>query len=102
MSFNRPYFIKQEDITRWQKSLDSDPRLINVKGISALTEVCYASLYLSEELEKLNCSPDLIVRIQYTAGVMSFGRDPWEVALMLLDKFKKQELEFETDSHSLN
>ena len=99
---NRPDFIKEEDIVIWSDSLDNDPKLKNVQGIPALREVCYAGLYLAEELEQLSCPKDLIVRIQYTAGVMSFGRDAWEVAVMLLDKFKKEELEFEADLDTAN
>ena len=93
----RPELVTVADMVRWSESLDNDARLANVKGIPALREVCFAGMYLSEELEKLDCPADLIVRIQYTAGVMSFGRDTWEVATMLLTKFKDQTLEFELD-----
>lgn len=98
----RPDFITSKDIAKWSKILDADSTLKNVPNIPELREVCYAGLYLSEQLEDLECPADLIVRIQYTAGVMSFGRDAWEITLMLLDKFKKQELEFEVDVDSAN
>ena len=91
---SRPDYITDEDITRWKLKIDEEP---NIPQSSVLMEVCYAGLWLVESLDELRCPGDLIVRIQYTAGKLSFGRDPWEIANQLLDLYKKDELIYEQD-----
>lgn len=92
----RPKFISEEDIIRWTKNIETDQNIPKyVLKQDSIKEVCFAGLYLAEELTKLNCPEDLVFRIQYTAGKMSFGKDPWEVSIMILNKFKDNTLEFE-------
>lgn len=94
----RPDFVKDEDISRWSNNIEKDPNMPSfVLSNAIFREVCYSGLYLSEELEKLKCPDEIIVRIQFTAGKLSFGRDPWEVCIDLLNRYKKDELEFESD-----
>jgi hypothetical protein len=59
-------------------------------------------LYLVEQLMKLECPNELITRIQFTAGKISFGRDPWEVHLKILEDYKNNKLDFDTDPENLN
>lgn len=94
----RPDFITNEDIERWSKNIDMDPDLPKVFADSAIVrELCYAGLWLSEELEKLSCPEDLITRIQFTAGKLSYGRDAWETHQKVLEAYKNAELIFEDD-----
>jgi hypothetical protein len=95
---SRPEFVTEEDIARWQDVLDNDDRLPKPLLASAIIkEVCFAGLWLAEELENSNCPEDIIVRIQFTHGRLSFGRDPWKAAQTLLDGYRKGELSFESD-----
>lgn len=99
----RPDFITDEDITRWLENIKQDEHFPKVLLDSAVVkEVCFSGLWLCEQLEELGCPEELIVRIQYTAGTLSFGRDPWEVVQKILDGYRNNELEFETDSSDLN
>lgn len=95
---SRPNFITNEDILRWTDAIDSDPTIPKEMINSPLIrEVCYAGAWLSEELEKLQCPEVILVRIQWTAGKMSYGRDPWEVHQMILEGYKNNTLVFESD-----
>jgi hypothetical protein len=99
----RPDFVTNEDIARWSENIDNDPRLSPaLKEQAIIREICYAGLWLTEELEKLKCPEEMIVRIQYTAGKLSYGRDIWEVHQMILDGYKLNEIEFEMDPSELN
>jgi len=99
----RPKFITNEDITRWSNNIDQDPYISTaMRENETIREVCYAGLFLIEELEKLKCPNSLINRIQYTAGKLSFGRDIWEVHQDILEKYKNNELIFEEENNSLN
>jgi len=100
---SRPSFISTDDISRWSKEIDNDDRL--PKGLiesPVIREVCYAGLWLCEELEKLSCPDSLIVRIQFTAGKMSFGKDVWQVHRQFLDDYKNNKLNIASDSKNLN
>jgi hypothetical protein len=84
-------------------SIDNDPNM--PKSLSSqptIREVCYAGLFLAEELMKLNCPDNLIVRIQWHAGKASFGNDPWDVHLDILEDYKNNKLTFEEDQLDLN
>lgn len=92
----RPNFIKEEDIKRWSDSIDNDPNIPkDISNFTVIKEVCIAGLWMSEELQKLNCPESLIVRIQYTAGKISFGKDPWDVHQQILNNFINNKLDFE-------
>jgi hypothetical protein len=94
----RPDFVTEDDVTRWSSNIDTDPGLPKSLAASpTVREVCYAGLWLCEELEKLECPAILIVRIQDAAGRLSFGRDPWEVSFELLKRYQSNELVFEED-----
>lgn len=98
----RPDFITDEDIARWTKDIEddseNDPELYEqLSQHPDLKETCFAGLYLVEELDKLQCPGELIFRIQFTAGKMSVGRDPWDISVYILEKYKNNELVFEDD-----
>lgn len=98
----RPDFVTKIDITRWDAAIDSDKEVPKEYYSSAvIREVCYAGSWLYEELVRSNCPESLAFRVQYTAGMMSYGRDPWEVATMLVGSYKKGELVFEPDPEAL-
>jgi hypothetical protein len=103
----RPEFITEADITRWSKNYEEEtrhqadmPSFLFDSPI--IREVCYAGMWLCEELEKLNCSPELITRIQFTAGGMSFGRDPWAAHQKVLEAYRNNELKLEADPSAAN
>lgn len=95
---HRPDFVSEEDILRWSNNIDNDPHFPqSLKQIEAVREVCYAGLWLTEKLDLLGCPSSIIVRLQFTAGQLSFGRDTWEVSQELIRKYQDNELEFEED-----
>ncbi len=99
----RPEFISDIQISEWNKIIDEDNILPkSMSSSSVIREVCYAGMWLSDELASLGCPQELIIRIQFTAGKMSFGRDPWEVSQMMYDKYKKNELIIEPEIDSLS
>jgi len=99
----RPEFISDIKISEWNKIIDEDKTIPqSMINSSTIREVCYAGMWLSDELEALGCPQELIIRIQFTAGKMSFGRDPWEVSQMMYDKYKKNELIIEPEIDSLS
>lgn len=99
----RPSFITDEDIARWSKELDDSPILSKDMIKSAvIREVCYAGLWLAEQLEKLGCPDELITRIQYSAGKVSFGKDAWDIHQQFLDGYNKNELNFADEPKNLN
>jgi hypothetical protein len=99
----RPDSISNEDISRWSNNIDNDTNLpISLAESPVIREVCYAGLWLCEQLEKLNCPEEYIVRIQFAAGQLSFGRDPWDAHQKVLEAYKLNELDFEQDITELN
>jgi hypothetical protein len=98
----RPDFITNEKISEYDEMIDSDPESQPLAASATIREVCYAGLYLAEELEKLQCPEEYILRIQYTCGQLSFGRDPWEVHQDILQRYQNNELQFELDSNNIN
>lgn len=100
---NRPEFVTEEDITRWNDNLKNDPEFPPVLfDNETIKEVCYAGLWLCEQLDSLGCPPGYVVRIQYAAGQASFGRDPWETHQYFLESYKLNDLEFEPDPDEIN
>ena len=52
-----------------------------------------------DRLNELDCSEEIIGRVMYTAGQLSFGQeDAWMVHQEILQKFIAGTLEFEKDS----
>lgn len=99
----RPQNLSYEDFQRYDKIIDQDPRIPEALASQPIIrEVLYAGLYLAEQLSELSCPSEYIVRIQYTAGQVSYGRDPWEVHCNILEMFKNNKLDFETDPDVLN
>ena len=99
----RPEFVTEKDIKRWNSNLENDPNLPDeIVNNEVIREVCYAGLWLSEQLSELECPPEWVVRIQYTAGRLSFGREPWEIHQGLLESYKLNELQFEPDPDNIN
>lgn len=94
----RPDFVTNEDIDRWSKIIDEDPSFPKeYKDLSILKEVCYAGCWLSESLTALQCPEELIFRIQWTAGRLSFGRDPWEIHQNMFNDYVNNDLTFEEE-----
>lgn len=98
----RPDFITDEHITRFQAIIQEDPLAKQFIDVPLFMEVCYAGVWLAEELEKLGCTEDLSVRIQFHAGQLSFGRDPWDVHQELLEGYRMGTLTFEAEPTVLN
>lgn len=94
----RPNFVTNEDISNWSEMIDNDERIpAGLAQSPIIREVCYAGLWMQEELVKLNCPDEWINRIQFTAGKLSFGRDAWDVHINMVERFKNNELKFEDD-----
>lgn len=99
---SRPDFVTNLDILRWSSFIESDPHTPReILDSPIVREVCYAGLWLVEALGKLNCPDSILVRIQWTAGKMSYGRDPWDIHQMILQKYKDNTLVFESDDSEL-
>jgi hypothetical protein len=90
----RPTSITPEDLARWDKLIEEELDT-NLSSNLLFREVCYAGQWLAEQLHQLNCSDEMIVRIIFTAGRLSFGRDPWEISTMLLTGYQNNELKYE-------
>jgi hypothetical protein len=100
---SRPNNITDEDVKRWDQVIDCDGSIPeNIKGSSFFRELLRAGVWLKESLQELNCPDDLIIRLQFTAGKYSFGRDLWEAHSEILNAYKNNELEFEKDPDELN
>jgi hypothetical protein len=95
---SRPDFVTAEDIARWDHVMETDPAMpIAILNQPLIREVLYAGLWLIEALRKLECSDENILRLQFTAGQLSFGKDPWQVHQEMLDDYVNNRIEFETD-----
>ena len=95
---NRPDFVTGQDIERWSGIIDTEST--HIQGFASLLplrEVLYASFWLAEQLQQEKCPTDIITRIQYTMGSLSFGKDPWAVAQEMLQAYQNNEMEFEMD-----
>lgn len=99
---SRPEFVTYEDTLRWDDQIKADNIPEAVLNEPILIEVMYAGLWLVEQLRQLKCPDEYVVRIQYTAGAGSFGREPWEVHMSYLQAYKDNDLEFELDLENLN
>lgn len=99
----RPSFITNEDIERWSKEIDENSQLPKEMIKSAVVrEVCYAGLWLAEQLADLQCPDSLISRIQFSAGKSSFGKkDTWDIHQQFLQGYQNGNLDFEPDPNNL-
>lgn len=97
----RPEYITEEDIARWDPIIKAELPA-SIADNLLFKEVCYAGQWLGEQLQLLGCPDDYSVRIVYTAGKLSFGRDPWDVSQKLLKAYELNELEFEEPDYNLN
>jgi hypothetical protein len=98
----RPDFVTEEDLLRWNNNIDNDPHFPqSLAQIPLIREVCYAGLWLCEQLNTLECPDFVIIRMQDAAGRLSFGRDPWEVSQELITKYLNNELVFEEDPDAI-
>lgn len=94
----RPDFVTNEDIDRWSSIIEADPTFPKDYADQViLKEVCYAGLWLSESLQAIECPDEMIIRIQWTAGRLSFGRDVWEVHQKMFNDYIDNKLVFESD-----
>ena len=99
----RPDFISNTDIARWSAELDSDPDISpDLVSEPIIREVCYAGMWLVEQLQKEHCPNELIDRIQYSAGKSSFGKDPWEIHQNFLGGYRNNKLDFQIDPSNMN
>jgi hypothetical protein len=96
------HFLTDEQVEKYNQQIKDDKIPEKVLQEPLLMEVLYAGLYLVEQLKLLQCPDEYIVRIQYTAGAASFGREPWEIHQFYLDAYKNSELEFDLDPNNLN
>jgi len=91
-----PDFVTRDDLDRWNKNIDEDPHLDHAFVEDAtIREICLCGLWLLEELDKLECKESKKTTLQYLAGKLSFGRDPWVAHQFVLDSFKNNLIIFE-------
>ena len=97
---SRPDFVTNEDIARWGRDIDNDPSIdSDLSQNPIIREVFYAGQYLVDRLIELDCPDNIIGRITFTAGKLSFGRkDPWPIHQDILNRYMDGTLEFERDS----
>jgi hypothetical protein len=98
---SRPEFITHAEIARWDADINQDPLLLSLpKDLMespVLREVCYAGCWLGEQLDQLQCPAEFIIRIQWHAGKLSFGRDAWDVHQKMLLDYQDNKLVFESE-----
>jgi hypothetical protein len=99
---DRPDFISQQDLLRWNQQFIQEKIASDILQQPILVELMYAGLWLVEQLQHHQCPDELIIRIQYTAGAASFGRDPWEIHQYYLNAYLDNDLVFAVDSVDLN
>ena len=99
---DHPYLTNIQ-LATYDLNIDNDPQLSNdIKKDPTMREVCRCGLWMIDQLKALQCPDPYIVRIQYTAGAASFGRDPWEVHREFVRLWKEGGLEFEQNVDDLN
>lgn len=94
----RPNFVSEDDIIRWADMIDNDDTIPDeVKNTEVIREVCYSGFWLVEQLFDLDCPTSMVTRIQWTAGKLSFGKNPWDVHSKILQDYKDNSLILEED-----
>jgi len=95
--------LTDEQLIKFNNCIDNDQFLPqSCKDNPIIRDLCRSGLWLCEQLEKLKCPEELIVRIQYSAGKASFGHDCWDVHQQFLDGYVNNQLDFETENSELN
>ena len=88
--------LSSDQIALYDDIIDNDTTIADeYKSDPTVREVMRAGLFLAHQLDNMKCPHETILRIQYTAGEMSFGHDPWEVVGELLEGYTNGTLEFE-------
>lgn len=96
MMYNK--YVSLNKIAEYDSNIDSDPRIcLEHKQSTFIREVCRAGLYLLEQLKSVNCHESLLDKIQWTAGVLSYSKDPWEVHNSIFEQYKDNTLILETE-----
>ncbi len=96
-------YLTSDQLIAFDQLIDQDKNIPSFcKQNEVIREVCRCGLWLAQELEKLNCPETLIVRIQWTAGKLSFGKDPWTVHKKILADYQNNSLIFENEAEEKN
>jgi hypothetical protein len=96
-------YVSIEKIREYDENIDNDSNIPQaIKNDPIIREVCRAGLYLADQLDALDCPDDLIVRIQYTAGKLSFGRDIWETHQSVLQSYINNDIQVEPEPLDMN
>ncbi len=96
-------YVTFEQLSEYDHNIDNDPYIDDlIKKNPTIREVCRAGLFLCSALEDLDCPQSLILRIQWTAGKLSYRNDPWEVHASILEKYKNNTLVLEEDPEDLH
>ena len=82
--------VSEEDILRWSANIDGNSKIPKfIADNETIREVMYSGLWLIDELVLRECSDVNIVALQFKAGKLSFGRDPWEVHQKVLRDYER-------------
>lgn len=100
MMYNK--YVSLNKILEYDFSINSDPLMSSDhKNSFDIREVCRAGLYLLEQLKKINCHPFLLNKIKWTAGFLSYKKDPWEIHNLVLEQYKNNTLVLEIDQEDI-
>ena len=92
------HFLTDQQYQEYLTIIEQDQTTTDlIKTTPQLKEVVLAGVWLSDELKKLNCHPSLLFRIHYTAGQLSYGKDPWQVHQDILEKYKNNQLQWDPE-----
>lgn len=94
----KPDNVTDEMIEEWNNVLENDEMIIQLLEMPGARETLLAGMWLFEKLLERNCPENFVVQLQYTAGKLSYGNDPWEVHQKILDAYDNNKLVFETNS----
>jgi hypothetical protein len=101
MMYNK--YVSLNKILEYDFNINSDPLMSSEhKNSSDIREACRAGFYLLEQLKKINCHPSLLNKIKWTAGLLSYKKDPWEIHNLVLEKYKDNTLVLETDQEDIS
>lgn len=100
----RPEYINNEDLSRWDETIDEDPNMSPaMKDSPHIREACRAGQWMAEKLTELDCPDHLIGRMMWTAGTLCYGRkDPWAIHQEVLNSYVDGTIVFEVDPENIN